>query len=214
MVKPDEERAARRLGVMTDSLTMFKTHAYQSEERDYVDSILDLYLKKSGLSHLQNKLSYCVHELGNNAKKANLKRVYFKAMNLDMESPASYHIGMANFMQETTGNIDYYLNLLREDNLHVKFQFQGFDKAVFIMVRNNIKLLDIEKHRIYEKIRSARSCRNMAEAYGSIMDASEGAGLGLVMLILMLRNIGLPDDVLQFIPRTNETLFLLKIPRL
>ena len=187
------------------------THSYRSDERDYIDTILDQYLQEAGREDLKNQLSYCIHELAGNAKKANTKRVYFQERGLNIENEAEYYIGMNNFKEETLGNVEHYISKLKSHGYYMKFQFQIDDKNIKIAVRNNSKLTSIEEERIQKKIDAAEKYCDMTEAYADIEDASEGAGLGLVMMILMLKNIGLNGSILSIFGRGNETIAILTI---
>lgn len=189
------------------------TYGYRSDERSYIDTILDQYLYEAGREDLKNQLSYCVHELAGNAKKANTKRLYFAERGLRIENEAEYWIGMKNFKEETIGNIDHYVMKFRQYNFYMKFQFYINDEGIKIAVRNNARLLPIEEKRIKEKLKAARKYKDMTEAYANIEDTSEGAGLGLVMMILMLKNIGLSENSLTIFPKDDETVTMLTIPR-
>jgi hypothetical protein len=188
------------------------TIAYRSDERRYIDTILDMYLQEAGREDLKNQLSYCLHELAGNAKKANTKRIYFFDRQLDIQNSAEYYIGMDNFKDETIDNIDYYIEKIREHGLYIKFQFYLTDKHLKISVRNNCEMNRIEAERVQRKIRAADRYADMAEAYTNIEDNSEGAGLGLVMMLIMLRSLGLGVDCLSISCRDGETIARLKIP--
>ncbi len=188
------------------------TYAYRSEERNYIDSVLDMYLEEAGRQDLKNQLSYSLHELAGNAKKANTKRVYFLEKGLRIENQTEYCIGMKNFKEDTIENIHYFVRRLREYGYYIKFQFQKVSEGIKIAVRNNVPLLPLEEKRIKEKIIAARKYRNIAEAYAGIEDSSEGAGLGLVMMLLMLRGLGLGDRVLSIHKNRKETIALIRLP--
>lgn len=188
------------------------THAYFADERDYIDEILNYFLAAAGRAELQDQLSYCVHELANNAKKANTKRVYFAEKGLDIDNESQYWIGMRNFRDETVRRITYYLERLKESNLYIKVQFKLNGDTMMIAVRNNIRLTRVEREKMEEKIARSRLYDNMADAYASIEDSSEGAGLGIVMMIIMMRNLGLSDNIIRFFTNEKETWVLLSIP--
>ena len=211
MVKTlDWEKVQR--AVTSGKMLTLTTHGYFSDERDYIDEILNYFLEAAGEPQLMDKLSYCVHELANNAKKANTKRVYFAERKLDLTDESEYWIGMRTFRSDTVPNIDHYLRRLRESGLYVKVQFKLNGRNLLIAVRNNIRLTDIERQKIEEKIIRSRQFDNMAEAYASIEDTSEGAGLGVVMMIIMLRNLGLSEKIIRFFSNNSETFVLLTIP--
>ena len=199
--------------IETKKVLTLTTYSYRSHERDYIDTILDKYLYESGREDLKNQLSYCIHELAGNAKKANTKRVYFLERGLNIENETEYYIGMNNFKEETIGNIDHYITKLRKYGFYMKFQFQISSAWIKIAVRNNARLLPVEEKRIKKKLTAAKKYRDMTEAYADIEDTSEGAGLGLVMMLLMLKNIGIDKSLLSIFPKQDETVSLLTIPR-
>lgn len=188
------------------------TYTYFAAERDYIDEILNHFLVAAGRNELQDKLAYCVHELANNAKKANTKRVYFQERGLDMNNESEYWIGMENFRNETIDNIDYYVPLLRRHGLYIKVQFKLNAGDLMIAIRNNVRLTDLERSRIEEKIRKSHDYANMADAYASIEDSAEGAGLGIVMVMIMLRNLNLNERIIRFFTNDSETFTLVTIP--
>jgi len=158
------------------------THAYFSDERDYVDEILNYFLAAAGRPELRDKLAYCVHELANNAKKANTKRVYFAEKELDLNIESEYWVGMRHFREDTIANIDHYLPLLKATGLYIKIQFKLNRDTVMIAIRNNVRLTAIERRKIEEKIVRSRAYADMDEAYASIEDTSEGAGVNHPLL--------------------------------
>jgi hypothetical protein len=206
----DREKVGR--AVSEGRMLTLTTHTYFSDERDYMDEILNYFLAAAGRPELQDKLSYCIHELANNAKKANTKRVYFAEKGLDLYNESAYWVGMRHFRQDTIANIGHYLPLLQEAGLTIKVQFKLNRDVMMIAVRNNVRLTDIERRKIEEKIVRSQTYANIADAYGSIEDTSEGAGLGIVMMIIMLRSLGLSESMIRFFTNQTETFGLMTIP--
>jgi hypothetical protein len=188
-----------------------KTHSYLPKERRYIDDVLHRYLEEEGLSCLQNKISYCIHELAGNAKKANTKRVYFAEKKLDILDPGHYELGMKNFKMDTIENIPYFIQLQKAADLFIKFQFRRSENRLSISIRNNTSLTEEESRRINDKISLSKTISSIPEAYGLLEDSSEGAGLGIVMMIMMLRSIGFSDDVLDISCKNGETVAELKL---
>ena len=76
----------------------------------------------------------------------------------------------------------------------VKLHFRPIPNGLEICVRNNVPFTRQEKNRIDEKLAIAKRFNSLAEAYTQSEDNSEGAGLGIVMTLFMLRNLGLDQD--------------------
>ena len=114
-----------------------KTYKYLTHERDFIDGVITRYLDSLSLQWLDNRLSYCIHELAVNAHKANTKRVFFENRQLDLFSHNDYTRGMDSFRDETFENINHYLDLQRQAGLHVFFHFRLKQETLHIRIRNN-----------------------------------------------------------------------------
>lgn len=188
-----------------------KTVTYLPRERAHIDTILGAFLQASGMRPLRNKLSYCVHELAGNAKKANTKRLYFKDKGLDIDDPVDYARGMAGFKREMVDRIDYYQGMLKEAGMYVKFQFRASESGVSISVRNNSELTAFEKSRVDQKLAIAERYACLADAYAMTEDGAEGAGLGIVMMMFMLKNLGFGTNSFAMNSEHGETVATLAL---
>lgn len=182
-----------------------RTYAYRPPERAHVDRILGAYLDAVGMKGVRSNLTYCLHELAANAKKANTKRLYFMDRGLDINYPADYEEGMRDFKAQTVAHIDGYLSRQKEAGLHVKFEFRRLQAGVSVAVINNCDLTGVEQERIQEKLRIARRYDCLVDAFPNSEDGQEGAGLGIVMLVFMLRNLGFGPDAFTMRSADGET---------
>jgi len=189
------------------------TFAYPAKERVHIDTILGAFLEAVEMSELRNNLSYCIHELAGNAKRANIKRLYFREQNLDIFDETEYSRGMESFKGSITHQIHHYEAALKEEGLYVKFQFRRLPNGVQISVRNNSLPAPREMERVKEKLAIAGSHRTLAEAYSSTADELEGAGLGIVMMVFMLRSMGFPQRVFDLGTLGEETVATLNLLR-
>lgn len=183
---------------------VLRTSSYTSTHRDYVDRVLSLYLYELGLVHLHNNLAYCIHELAGNARNALLKRVYFAERQLDITDPEVYTEYMKRFRHDTTNDIQRFLRILEAGPYYIRFHFSHSEDRVQIRVENNTPLLPIEVERIRAKIAAAKHYNSLAEAYASLADFSEGAGLGIAMVVVILKTLGMAPDSLQIGSRENR----------
>jgi hypothetical protein len=188
-----------------------KTVTYLPQERAHIDTILGAFLDAAGMRPLKNKLSYCIHELAGNAKKANTKRLFFLEKNLQIASEKDYAAGMAEFKREMVERVDHYLERLRAENFYVKFQFRKIKNGVRISVRNNTELTPEEESRIHAKQAIAERYSCLADAYSTTEDGAEGAGLGIVMMLFMLKNLGFGSDAFSVRASQGETIATLTL---
>jgi len=178
----------------------------------YLEEILAIYLKELGQDALVDRLAYCLKELAVNAKKANTKRVYFEEKGLILDSRDDYTEGMKHFKTDTMDRIDHYLELQKQKGLYIKISFHTFSSNFRIAIRNNVEITRKEQMRIYDRIARSRAFDSMEEAFSEVLDDSEGAGLGIVILILMLKKMGLDEDAFEIEGDQGETTATLTIP--
>lgn len=191
---------------------IIKTCKMNRETEEYILYVLEVFLCHIGKQKIQDQLSYCIRELLNNAKKANMKRAFFKAEKLDILKPDDYSTGMQLFKEKTVNNAEYYLDLQKQMNMYVQAYFKIKNSFLFIVISNNSPLLPVEKERIAFKIKKAKTFRSVEEAFQTFMDDSEGAGLGILILILMFRKIGLSEKHIEFISDGDLTHVKIDLP--
>jgi putative nucleotidyltransferase with HDIG domain len=178
----------------------------------YMEEVLDVFLGELGQKKLKDYLVYCLRELAVNAKKANTKRVYFESRGLDINDPDQYEEGMTVFKQETMDNISYYLQKQKEKGFYIKIIYQAKGPNIVLEVRNNVEINKKEYVRIHDKLARSRKYTSLEEALQQVLDPSEGAGLGLVILVLMLKKIGLDEDCFDLWAESGETVARITVP--
>ncbi len=189
-----------------------KTYTLPHETEVYLEEVLSVFLEEFGQAAIKDNIAYCLRELAVNAKKANTKRAYFQEKELNINAKEDYEKGMRDFKQETLNNIDYYLQKQKEMNLYVKIVFHAKGKTLTVSVHNNVEISRKEQMRVYDRIARSRAFDSMEEAFSSVLDDSEGAGLGIVILVLMLKKLGLDEDALDIDTRDGETIAQIIIP--
>jgi putative nucleotidyltransferase with HDIG domain len=131
---------------------------------------------------------------------------------LDLTDPDDYKAGMAGFKEQTLSNIAHYLQLQKEKGLYVRLILQMKNNFICIEVRNNVALTKTELIRMHNKLVRSRQFENLEQAMNQVLDESEGAGLGLVILVLMLKKMGLDEDCFDIMVSGKETIARLIIP--
>lgn len=201
-------KKATRMGVPLSITTFTLPHEIEL----YIADVLSYFLEEINQEKLKDYLIYCINELATNAKKANTKRVYFTEKELDINDAGDYTVGMSKFKEDTLSNINYYLQLQKEAGLYVKIVMQVKGKDILLEVRNNSEMTKVEFKRVFDKLARSRQFSSLEEAFSQVLDDSEGAGLGLVILILMLKKAGLNDDNYQVFVEGGETITRIIIP--
>jgi len=188
------------------------TYTLPKEIEAYIEQIIDSFLTQMDQIKLKDYIVYCVRELVTNAKKANTKRVYFMERGLDINKQNDYNLGMQKFKEDTLSNIDYYLQLQKQKGLFIKVMLQIKKNTIYIEIRNNSKATRTEQLRIQDKMARSRQYDTMEDALTYVLDDSEGAGLGLIILVLMLKRIGLDDECFSILTTGDCTVASIQIP--
>jgi putative nucleotidyltransferase with HDIG domain len=205
--------AAKVLQAARSSIPLtVKSYTLPHETEVYLEEILGIFLKELGQERLKDPLSYCLRELAVNAKKANTKRVYFKEKELSLTNETDYEEGMRNFKQETLDNINHFLELQKEAGLYIKVIFHTKAGRLNLYVTNNTEITKREQFRVFDRIARSRAFDSLEEALTTVIDDSEGAGLGIVILVLMLKKIGLDEDAFDIDSRNGETVARIVVP--
>lgn len=178
----------------------------------YMQETLANFLKVCNQEPMTEYLSFCLGELLTNAKKANTKRVYFKEKNLDINNESDYEKGMESFRDDTFSDIEHYLELQKKEGLYIKLILQLESNYFKIEIRNNAKLTVFEEKRIREKLASAHKYSSVEEVLTEILDQTEGSGLGIIIMILMLQKVGLSESNYQVLSTDEETITRIILP--
>ncbi|MFI5369238.1 MAG: hypothetical protein ACHQ1F_09520, partial [Spirochaetia bacterium] len=190
----------------------FRLTSLPHESHALLDRILEVYLEELGQEQILEPLSYCLKELIINAQKANTKRLYFEEKGLDIRSDEHYEQGMRDFRRESAERIEHWLGLLKEKGLVISVTFHTTGGCLAISVRNNAELTPREQSRIFDRIARARAFHSFVEALAQPLDSSEGAGLGILILLQFLKRIGLGEEAFAIETRNGETVASLAIP--
>ncbi|HVO38006.1 MAG TPA: HDOD domain-containing protein [Spirochaetia bacterium] len=177
-----------------------------------LENALETFLVELGQERLQEVLSYCVKELALNAEKANVKRIYFDERSLDLSRRDDYERGMRGFPEEMSHNLEHYLAKLAERRMAVDVTFRATEEDLILSVGNDAALVPLELERIRDRIARARTFHSFTDALESSVDRSEGAGLGIMILLQFLTSIGLDEKAFSVKAEGGRTVASIVIP--
>jgi putative nucleotidyltransferase with HDIG domain len=177
-----------------------------------LNSIVSRILSKQDQIFLLNSTVTILREIIINALKANAKRIFFLKNELDITDGTQYVRGMNKFKKEVIGEFESIEEDLKRSDFYVHITFQYDSKAIQILVENNSPILPVELERIHFRIDKALKYNDFSEAYAEIEDDSEGAGLGIVLTILLLKNMGIDPKNYSISVQGKNTRTTLSIP--
>jgi len=180
---------------------------------EFIDNGKYFYIKFFGISdEIEKRLNYiinrifskynredlidvvytCVKELVINASKSNIKRVVFEKNDIDLDDERSFLEGMLKFKEELSETkLPNYIKELSKKDLYISVAFYHSEDGVRIEVVNNISITEFENRRIREKLKKAMQYDDISQFYLEQGDELEGAGLGIALIVMLLRGVGI-----------------------
>jgi hypothetical protein len=148
-----------------------------------------------------------VKEMVQNAVKATQKRYFFQKQGLDIQK--DYVKGMeffSEFMQENKNN-ELPPNFL----FTAQLTLESIDGFLYVLVRNHGEMTEVENHNVQQMFQRGKRLNSVAELLEDEVKHKEGGGIGLSMIIVLSKSLGLPFP-LSYTCSGGFTEFCLKLP--
>lgn len=200
--------------VRAQRIISLKTYYLSDYGEFLLHSITRTILEQYNRSDLVDMIYTAAKELVINATKANLKRAMFHKLGLDPHTKEEYDEAMRQYRDHLVEEkIKEYIPLFKQLNFPVIATFYYRPDVMHLKVKNMFTLLPFEESRVREKFEKARSFSSLLDFYTEYGDETEGQGLGLTMVGIMLDNSGIDKHMLTLYSNEfNETAARLEIP--
>jgi putative nucleotidyltransferase with HDIG domain len=176
-----------------------------------MNSLLVKVLSRFDLLYLYDTFESVLRELVQNAMKANMKRLWYKSLNLDISNEKDYRKGMPKF-KDVAYHPEMMKDQLQSSPYRVIIKMRRRSDGIDIDIINTARIVPGEMERLMNRMKKAIECANFSEAYENMYDSSEGAGLGIVLSLMLLRNAGMDPDVFKIIPDGDSFKVSIAIP--
>ncbi|MBW7858615.1 MAG: sensor histidine kinase [Leptonema sp. (in: Bacteria)] len=180
------------------------------------DSIHDFFMgleKRFSKEGMGDTIYNVVQELVTNAVKANLKRTFFQSNGFTFDGGESYSEGLKKFKESlNTISEDAWKEAVHSLGFQVTVEIDVDEERILIYVENNAVMIPEEERRLRARLARAMEVRNLikfSEQYG---DDTEGAGLGLALVIMLIKDLGFDPDYFRVFTRGNSTVARLEFP--
>ncbi len=180
---------------------------------NFISGFLYRLLSRFDMGFLSELLLVLLKEITSNCSKANAKRIYFKEHQITVNGPADYDNAIKLFAQDVLAEWDDYILKHRNEDLYIALNIKMEGEQLRFEVENNVELLPREAERIETRLASFEKYKDIEKAFSEIRDSSEGAGLGIVMILLLLQNAGIPSDHFTIESAAGKTSTRIRIPR-
>lgn len=191
------------------------TYVLGVEGESKLKFVLESILAQYGRIDLMEVLYTAAKELIANSTKAAIKRMIFQELNLNINVPSDYAIGMEKFKTYLNEQkFPAYRNKMREQNYFVKITVSHNKERLCLYVMNNFALLPVEEERVREKFIHAKQYDNLFEFFMKHGDNSEGAGMGITMVEILLSQSGFKRKNFHILssPAANITIAKVTLP--
>ena len=180
---------------------------------NFVSGILNRFLYALDIPFLTETILVVLKELLTNATRANAKRQFFQEKGLNLADPSDYAKGMEMFSEQVLARWKEYSAEHRESGYFLRLSFLLSETEIDIEIFNNVELAPREKERIGSRMKRFPAFRNIEAAFSSMSDTEEGAGLGLLMTLFLLKKSGIKPGNLSMKTGQGRTETRLRIPR-
>ncbi len=176
------------------------------------EKLKDILIKVDKLT-LLDILYTVVKELVINATKALIKRIVFAENGLNIDDLGDWQVGTALFKEKLKERyIKEYSIKAQSLNYKVKIRYIYNTKGLRVEIVNNTPLPKIDEERLRKELASAMRYKSLADYYLDNADNVEGVGMGLALIIILLKNQGFDPQYLRIGNENEKTVARVEIP--
>jgi len=154
-------------------------------------------LSSRDLIFLFDPLATVIKEAVNNAVKANAKKIYLNKQGQDGGASTDSHLETGSFKEEVLNDISSIEEDLKEEGLYVDFCLQKAAAQIDFIITNNTAIRPEEYERISMRMAMINECDEFIEAYDKCFDETEGSGLGIILILFLLKNSGIGPETFK-----------------
>ncbi|RHX88375.1 MULTISPECIES: histidine kinase [Leptospira] len=202
-----------RLTIENGKILSLKTHRMTHSVEEHIQEAVGLILDKVTHPTLVPTVYTIIKELAINACKANQKRIFFEEKGLDLNDAADYEKGVReykNIFSEAMSEL--YGQKARKEGYYCLITFHYSFDGIRIEVINNAPVTQQEEKSLREKLEKGMRYNDIAQFYLDNADNTEGAGIGLALILIMLKGEGIDPSYFRIIIREDVTIARLEIP--
>lgn len=201
-----------------DREIQLKAFSLDDDVEKQIRQVLGRMLMSRGCVELLPSLYTCVKELVVNAVKANYKNIYFEGSGPEILSSKGldYNAALELFKLEMGRDEARYLGeLARRAEMFIEMKFILREDHLYFSVTNSGAMSETELEGIKRKRKAAKKYGDITDYFLDIdneLDGDEGAGLGLILISIMLKNLGLRDENFDIFSERDITTAFIYIP--
>lgn len=188
----DSFKVAVDKAIQSGHVIRIRAYAVITATEAGLNYIVESILKKFNREDMLGPVYTSVKELSLNGAKANFKCILFEDENIQSDDDTEYERGIKLFKERLSESwVLESGKKARERKMHVDIYFDFDTDRLLVEVVNNRPISQKEDKRIREKFLAARQYDDIAQFYLEGGDSSEGAGMGIVLVTMMLKAQGI-----------------------
>ncbi|EQA62225.1 MULTISPECIES: hypothetical protein [Leptospira] len=202
-----------RLTIENGRILSLKTHRMTRSVEEHIQKAVGLILDRVTHPTLIPTVYTIIKELVINACKANQKRIFFKEKGLDLNDVSDYEKGVREYKSIFSEEMsESYGQKAKKEGYYCLISFYYSSDGIRIEVVNNAPITEQEEKSLREKLEKGMRYNDIAQFYLDNEDNTEGAGLGLALILIMLKGEGIDPSYFRIIIREDITIARLEIP--
>jgi hypothetical protein len=208
----ENERISIEKGVAAGKTISLITYVLGDQGEAKLKYILEKILIKYDKIELMELLYTSAKELIANSTKAAIKRMIFKEMGLDIMQEVDYRKGMEKFKSYLNEKkFPAYRSRMKENNFFIKISIAHSQDYIRLYVINNFSLIPVEENRVVEKFEHAKKYDNLFEFFMAHGDNTEGAGMGITMVEILLTQSGFDREYFQILSSKKADITIARV---
>jgi putative nucleotidyltransferase with HDIG domain len=120
---------------------------------------------------------------------------------------------MQLFKEDIIGDLGKIQKDITQSKYKVFINYAKQNEEIKITIKNNVPILPAEQERINKRYNNAQKYDDFSEAYEDMYDDTEGAGLGIILTIMLLKNAGIPANNFKISSDGTNTYTSFMIPK-
>lgn len=202
-----------KLIVENNKKLSLRTHTISKAVEEQIKEAIKLILEKVESPSLLPTLYTITKELTINACKANQKRVFFEDKKFDLEDLTEYKKGVREYRESFSDAMSNELGAKAKSmGYYCLIHFSYNDESILVEVINNTPIAYQEERAIRERLGKGMSYDDIAQFYMDNADNTEGAGLGLALILILLKGEGIDPNHFRIVLGEDLTIARLEIP--
>lgn len=202
-----------RLTIKNGKILSLKTHRITHSVEEHIQKAVGLILDKVTHPTLIPTVYTIIKELAINACKANQKRIFFEEKGLNLNDPSDYEKGVREYKSLFSEKMsELYGQKAQKKGYYCLINFHYSLNGIRIEVVNNAPITQQEEKSLREKLEKGMRYNDIAQFYLDNADNTEGAGIGLALILIMLKGEEIDPSYFRIIIREDVTIARLEIP--